>query len=140
MKSTMTDFTTTQDGHSSIVAELKGQSVVIPDLNAILDGWPRQVSQDIDRLRGDVNEWLTRYCTFVLISKFGQVVIYMMILYNVSTLSHSSKLKALKAIDMGHFGATWFPHASSYERLKICTFLATWVSASFSSMIDHLAK
>ena len=47
--------------------------------------------------------------------------------YVTSTLSHSSKLKALKAADFGHFGATWFPHAN-YERLRTATFLAAWVS------------
>ena len=67
--STVTDSKTAQERHSSIIAELKGQSVVIHDLNAILDGWPREVSQDIDRLRGDVNEWLERYGTCVLVSK-----------------------------------------------------------------------
>ena len=47
--------------------------------------------------------------------------------YATSTLSHSSKLKDLKAADFGHFGATWFPYAN-YERLRIATFLAAWVS------------
>ena len=63
----MTDLKGNQEGPSSILTALHGQSVVIRDLNAIFDGWPREVNQDIDRLRRDVDEWLERY---VLVSKF----------------------------------------------------------------------
>ena len=63
----MTDLKGNQEGPSSILTTLHGQSVVIGDLNAIFDGWPREVNQYIDRLRRDVDEWLERY---VLVSKF----------------------------------------------------------------------
>lgn len=43
-----------------------------------------------------------------------------------SSMGHSPLLKSLKAADFGLFGATWWPRAS-FERLRICTFLATWV-------------
>ena len=45
----------------SVLAELHGQSIVLPDLNSILDGWPREVNQNLDRLRRDVDGWLDRY-------------------------------------------------------------------------------
>ena len=45
----------------SVLAELRGQSIVLPDLNSIIDGWPREVNQNLDRLRRDVDEWLDRY-------------------------------------------------------------------------------
>lgn len=55
-------------------------------------------------------------------------IIWMTLTFDfASAMSHSSKLKALKAADFGCFGATWWPRAS-YERLKITTFLSAWVS------------
>ena len=44
-----------------------------------------------------------------------------------SAMGHNPRLEALKAADFAHFGATWWPHAS-YDRLKVVTFLAVWVS------------
>ena len=46
-----------------------------------------------------------------------------------STMSHNSKLKALKKADFAYFGATWYPQAR-YDRLKIVTLLAAWVGYS----------
>ncbi|KAF6228249.1 hypothetical protein HO133_007979 [Letharia lupina] len=92
----------TQEQPISILTALHGQSIILPDLNAILDGWPREVNQNLDRLRHDVDEWLG------------------------SAMSHSPKLETLKAADFGYFGATWWPRAT-YERLRIVTFLAAWL-------------
>ena len=51
----------------------------------------------------------------------------MWLTFNLSSaMSHSPKLEALKVADFAYFGATWWPRAR-YERLKIVTFLATWV-------------
>lgn len=41
-------------------------------------------------------------------------------------MGNSRSLKSLKAADFGLFGATWWPQASM-ERLRIVTYLATWV-------------
>ena len=46
---------------SSILTALQGQSITLPDLNRILDGWPREFNQNLDRLRCDVDQWLERY-------------------------------------------------------------------------------
>lgn len=58
-----------QEQTVSIVTALRGQSVVLPDLNAVLDGWPREVNQGLDRLRRDVDDWLDRYDTNLLLLK-----------------------------------------------------------------------
>ena len=50
-----------QEQPISILRALRGQSIVLPDLNAILDGWPREVNPNLDRLRRDLDEWLDRY-------------------------------------------------------------------------------
>lgn len=42
-------------------------------------------------------------------------------------MGHSELLNSLKAADFALFGASWWPRAS-YERLRIVTFLITWVS------------
>lgn len=110
----------------SIIAELRGQSIVLPDLNAIFGNWPKQVNANLDRLRHDVDEWLDRYstifphpsknmCRMILTTAFA------------STMSHNSKLEALKAADFAYFGATWCPQGR-YDRLKVFTLLATWVT------------
>lgn len=44
-------------------------------------------------------------------------------------MSHSPKLKTLRAADFGYFGATWWPRASP-DRLRIVTLLAAWVRLS----------
>ncbi|KAI4182232.1 MAG: hypothetical protein L6R41_006112 [Letrouitia leprolyta] len=93
-----------QNDSETILAELRGQSIVLPDLNAIFLGWPKDVNPGLDRLRVDVDEWLTR------------------------TLSHNSKIKTLRAADFAYFGATWWPQAY-YDRLKACTLLAAWLFA-----------
>lgn len=52
-----------------------------------------------------------------------------------SAMSHNPKLDSLKAADFGYFGATWWPRAS-YERLRIVTFLAAWVSILLRHLRD----
>ena len=53
--------TAIEEQPTKILTELRGQSIILPDLNAILGSWPREVHQDLGRLRCDVNEWLDRY-------------------------------------------------------------------------------
>ena len=48
----------------SILAELRGQCIVLPDLNGVLNSWPKQTNRNLDRLRHDVDEWLDRYKRF----------------------------------------------------------------------------
>ena len=40
----------------AILTTLQGQSVVLPDLNAIFDGWLRGVNQNLEQLRRDVDD------------------------------------------------------------------------------------
>lgn len=46
---------------STILAELRGQSIVLPDLNLMFNGWPQHVNINQDRLRREVHGWLDRY-------------------------------------------------------------------------------
>lgn len=45
----------------SLLAELRGKSIVLPDLIKVFSGWPKHVNHNLDRLRRDVDEWLDRY-------------------------------------------------------------------------------
>ena len=114
---------------STILAELRGQSIVLPDLNGMFDGWPQDVNINLDQLRRDVNGWLDRYqiCSFTMAGT--SYVITVITFGCCSTMSHNPKLEAFKKADFAYLGATWWPHAS-YDRLKIATFLAGWVSIS----------
>lgn len=51
----------TLQGPDAILKRLQGQSIVLPDMNTIFDGWPRGVNQNLERLRRDVDDWLDRY-------------------------------------------------------------------------------
>lgn len=61
-----------EENFKSILSALRGQSVVLPDLNAIFDGWPREISRHYDQLHRDLDDWLDRYDSYVLIVKFSQ--------------------------------------------------------------------
>lgn len=115
----------------AILTKMQGQSVVLPDLNAIFDGWPRGVIQNLEQLRRDVDGWLGRYthqihllCHF---SSFTRVTCAL-----ASAMKHSRRLESLKAADLGCWGASWWPQAK-YERLKVATFLVAWVCVLFAT-------
>lgn len=110
----------------SIIAELRGQSIVLPDLNALFENWPKQVNADLERLRHDVDEWLDRYSALFPHPR-KDICRAILISVSVSTMSHNSKLEALKAADFAYFGATWYPQAR-YDRLRVVTLLAAWAS------------
>lgn len=59
----------TQEQSISVITALRGQSIRLPDLNAVFDGWPREVNQGLDRLRRDLDDWLDRYDTNTLLLK-----------------------------------------------------------------------
>lgn len=50
----------TQSEFHTILAELRGQSIVLPDLNKVFSRWPKHVNHNLSRLRRDVDEWLDR--------------------------------------------------------------------------------
>ena len=125
-----------------ILTELRGQSIVLPDLNAILGSWPSGVHQDLGRLPCDVDERLDRYDVNNRPPEgffFYQTPLASPLRLDfVSTMSHSSKLETLKAADFAYFGATWWPRAR-YERLRIVTFLAIWVGVFHIAVKDDLS-
>lgn len=63
-----------QPSANSILTSLRGQSIVLPDLNAILDGWPREINRHYDQLHSDVNNWLDRYDSLLLMLGFTKAL------------------------------------------------------------------
>jgi len=57
----MANLSVIPEGPEPILESLRGKSVVLPDLNAILHGWPREVNQGLEQVRNDVDEWLEKY-------------------------------------------------------------------------------
>ena len=47
----------------SILTELRGQSIILPDLSSIFHDWPKEVNPALGQLRRDVDEWLDRHNT-----------------------------------------------------------------------------
>ena len=61
----------------SILTELRGQSITLPDLNSIFHDWPKEVNPGLGQLRRDVNEWLDRYNTNPLTLKPSTDIVLM---------------------------------------------------------------
>ncbi len=47
-------------GPEALLNSLRGQRIVLCDLNRIFDGWPKEINPNLDRLRHDVDVWLER--------------------------------------------------------------------------------
>ncbi|EAT82359.1 hypothetical protein SNOG_10024 [Parastagonospora nodorum SN15] len=91
-----------------IIAEIKGQSLVLPDLWHYMpaEDWPVSLNPDITRLREHVRERLQWM--------IGRIP------------SKQQGLRKVEAQDLGRFGAGWWPYAD-YERMETCTDLCTWL-------------
>ena len=55
----MTVETTLQEP-SVVLDSLRGEKVVLGDLNRIFDNWPKEINPNLDQLRRDVDVWLER--------------------------------------------------------------------------------
>ncbi|QKX52974.1 uncharacterized protein TRUGW13939_00045 [Talaromyces rugulosus] len=95
--------TETRVTRKQVLAALRTQRIPVPDLIPLFSHWPSKVSPELDKLRKDVDTWLN---TFSLPSK---------------------ALDAFRSSDFGHFGATWWPYASDFTRLRIVTYVAIWL-------------
>jgi hypothetical protein len=51
-----------------LLSSLKGNSVVLPDMQALLRDWPQHVNPEIDRLHKDVEKYLETYIIPVQLS------------------------------------------------------------------------
>ncbi|KAF2008972.1 terpenoid synthase [Aaosphaeria arxii CBS 175.79] len=111
MKASNAHDTRSEAIRDTLLLSLKGQMIRIPNLKPLFRHWPTQTSPHVDRLRGDVKDWLN------------------------DILPPSKILKALQASDFGLFGATWWPFAD-FEQLKIVTFFAIWLFI-WDDEIDH---
>ncbi|CRG92437.1 hypothetical protein PISL3812_09496 [Talaromyces islandicus] len=94
---------TPQVTRKQVLAALRTQRIPVPDLAPYFSHWPSRASPDLDDLRKDVDAWLN---TFPLPSK---------------------ALDAFRASDFAFFGATWWPYASDFARLRIVTYVAIWL-------------
>ena len=51
---------TTLQAPSAILNSLRGEKIVLCDLNRIFNNWPKEINPNLDRLRHDVDIWLER--------------------------------------------------------------------------------
>ena len=110
----------TPNDPGAVLAKLRGQKVVLPNLHRIFEAWPKGISPHYEELRQDADKWLKRY-ELVLTGICADSL-----MMEPSWFSYSSRLRHIKAADFAYLGATWWPYAS-YERLKIVTYLTIWV-------------
>ena len=54
----ISSLTASQESHTSILKTLNAQSIILPDLNALIDGWPKEVNPGVDQLRPELDAWL----------------------------------------------------------------------------------
>ncbi|KAK4560839.1 hypothetical protein LTR86_005419 [Recurvomyces mirabilis] len=91
-----------------VIAEIRGQSLVIPDLWQYMpaEHWPVDLNPDLQRLREHVKERFQWMIERIPSKRRG--------------------LRKVEAQDLGRFGAGWWPYAE-YERMETCTDLCTWL-------------
>ncbi|KAF4629253.1 hypothetical protein G7Y89_g8894 [Cudoniella acicularis] len=90
-------------GSEQLLLALKGQKVVIPNLQNIFRKWPQGVNNELENNQLVVDQYLD------------------------SLLPEDDKrLAKLKASDFGFFGAAWWPEAPK-ENLRIVTIFSIWV-------------
>ncbi|KAF2235443.1 terpenoid synthase [Viridothelium virens] len=102
---------------------LKGSSIRIPDLHAILRDMPSGTNCSIDLIRRDVEQRLEQL------------------------FSQGKRLEKLKRADAGGFGAAWWPYAC-YDAFRTCTYLGLWLfiwddecdSLEFSDLVNNLDR
>lgn len=101
-----------------ILSALRGQSLHIPDLQALLSDWPQYVSPELGRLRGECDK------------KYQEL------------FPESERVGKMKAANLDLFTASWWPFAP-FEQLRIAAYLSIWLfawddesdSAEYTSLI-----
>lgn len=115
-----------QDPREYIISQLRGSTVMVPDLQAMIAHWPAGVNAELDALEKETNErfeWL------------------------FPGAANAKRLKRMKSTKACLFGASWWPYAS-YEALCIATWLSIWLfvwddetdSAEFADLVHNLPK
>ncbi|KAI4222973.1 MAG: hypothetical protein LQ349_007522 [Xanthoria aureola] len=106
------------DARDQILQSLRGNTLKIPDLQALLQHWPQYVNLEVNRLRGYVDKKLQ------------------------ALFPEGEKLEKKRAADLGLFAASWWPYAH-FEALTIVADLSIWLfvwddeldSAEFGSLV-----
>lgn len=121
-----------------LLSKLRGQTICMPDLRPFLAHWPKDCHPELERLRGDTREWLSRYES--MSTRF-----YQSLTYAISVIPPGKALNALILADFALFAATWWPH-TTYEKLKTVCFLFAWlfirddeVDNSDSAIVDDVS-
>ncbi|KAJ5060111.1 isoprenoid synthase domain-containing protein [Bipolaris maydis] len=101
-----------------VIAEIKGQSLVLPDLWQYMpaDDWPVDLNPDMQRLRKHLRERFQGMIERIPSKRRG--------------------LRKVEAQDLGRFGAGWWPYAD-FERMETCTDLCAWLFIWDDAEIDE---
>lgn len=112
---------------SDIIDSIRGQRVVIPDLESLLSDWPQGESTEEGNVQQDN---VVRLHTYVIMTNTAHAVLSRRISDIVlSILGPGRRLKKMKAAKFGTLAATWWPDASR-EALQFAAYLVTWVCGS----------
>ncbi|KAI1462518.1 terpenoid synthase [Annulohypoxylon moriforme] len=114
------------DPRERLLLSIRGCRIAIPDLEPMINHWPRRIHPEIERLEEHVQK------TFAGIS---------------SSFKDKTRFRRLKASNMALFGASWWPYAS-YEALEIVMTMSIWLfvwddetdSHEFSMIIGDWGK
>ncbi|KAF2630913.1 terpenoid synthase [Macroventuria anomochaeta] len=104
-----------------LLESLKGMTLAIPDLKAMIAHWPASVNLHKNLLRDEVHERFERL------------------------FPPGKRLQKMKLADAALFGSSWWPYAS-FEDLCVVTHLSTWLfawddeldSAEYSNLINDM--
>ena len=90
----------------SILMSLRGQSIILPDLNSIFQDWPKEVNPGLGQLRRDVDEWLDRYNTNPITLKASTdiVLIFWVLSAPWATAPNSKVWKRLTMLTLAQHG------------------------------------
>lgn len=104
-----------------LLSSLKGNSVVLPDMQALLRDWPQYVNPEIETLHTDVEKYLEMYT--ILINVDREAAAHSM----PRLFPPGCRLRKMKAANAALFASSWWPYAS-FETLRIAAYLSIWVN------------
>lgn len=104
-----------------LLESLQNRTLVVPDLQAVLEEWPQYIHPELDRLRGDLEKRLPEYLSlfFLAYSALADNGVPRLFL-------EGKRLQKTRAADFSLLIAAWYPYAP-YENLKIVLYLYLWV-------------
>nr|POF02215.1 hypothetical protein CFP56_65480 [Quercus suber] len=113
---------------AEVLARLRGQRVVVQDLEGFFHGWAQAVHPQVDKLRSDVNVKLERSVIATWTKSRTCLTCG-----SCRVFGPGERLKQLQAADVALFAASWWPYAP-YDRLMIVTMMSMWASLVLNSI------